>query len=393
MPWSETSAMDHKRLFIMDYLQGTFALTELSARYGISRPTAYKWIERFLEEGYRGLEERSRRPRRCARATPPAQVAAILDLRRRHPFWGAKKLLTILAQRHPGQTWPARSTVCDLLAREGLVTRKRRRRYPGHPGKLEPSMAAPNDTWCIDYKGEFKTGDGRYCYPLTVTDGCSRYLLGCRGLGSTAHEMAKPVLRRLFREYGLPRIIRSDNGIPFATTAIGRLSRLSIWWIRLGIQPELIELGHPEQNGRHERMHRTLKQETTRPAAGTLRAQQRRFDRFRAEFNTVRPHEALGQATPASRYHPSPRPFPTRPPTIEYPAHFETRLMSKNGGFRWASRRVPLSHLLAGQYIGLEEVADGIWDVYYSTVRLGQMDERTFTVEDALGRRQRRPTT
>jgi len=185
--------------------------------------------------------------------------------------------------------------------------------------------------------------------------------------------------------------MRSDNGAPFATTAIGRLSRLSIWWIRLGIYPELIELGHPEQNGRHERMHKTLKQETTRPAAATLRGQQRRFDDFRTEFNSERPHEALDQETPASRYRPSPRALPSRLPPIEYPAHFETRLMSRNGGFRWAHKRVPLSHLLEGQYIGLEEVDDGIWDVYYSTVRLGQMDERLLRVEDALGRRMRNP--
>jgi transposase InsO family protein len=385
--------MDQKRLFILDYLRGAFSLTELATRYGVSRPTAYKWIARFLEGGHPGLAERSRRPTTCPRAIPPDQVAAILALRRRHPFWGAKKLLTILSQRHPAEAWPARSTVCDLLARHGLVPHKRQRRFPGHPGKPERSMAAPNDTWCLDYKGQFKTGDGRYCYPLTVTDGCSRYLLACRGLRSTAHEPAQPVLRRLSHEYGLPRIIRSDNGVPFATTAIGRLSRLSIWWIRLGIHPALIELGHPEQNGRHERMHRTLKQETTRPAARTLRAQQRRFDQFRSEFNHVRPHEALDQATPASRYHPSPRPLPTRLAPIVYPAHFETRLMSKNGGFRWAHHRVPLSHLLAGEYIGLEEVADGIWAVYYSTIRLGQMDERTYTVEDALGKRQRRLTT
>jgi transposase InsO family protein len=266
-----------------------------------------------------------------------------------------------------------------------MVERKRRRRYPGHPGKPTNQMEAPNETWCADFKGEFKTGDGVYCYPLTVTDGASRFLLGCQALPSTAHETAKPVFRKLFQEYGLPQRIRSDNGVPFATTAIGRLSRLSIWWIRLGIHPELIEPGRPQQNGRHERMHKTLKQQTTRPSAATSRGQQRRFDRFRREFNEERPHEALGQKTPASHYEASSRPFPAKLPPIEYGAHFEKRLMSRNGGFRWASKRVPLSHLLEGQYIGLEEVGDGIWDVYYSDVRLGQMDERMLKVEDALG--------
>jgi transposase InsO family protein len=381
--------MDQKRLFIAAYQRGALSLTELCRRYGVSRPTGYKWIQRFEDEGPPGLQERSRRPKGCSHETAIEITEAILELRRLHPFWGAKKLLTILERRHPSVHWPARSTVCDLLSRHGMVERKRRRRYPGHPGKPSAPMETPNETWCADFKGEFKTGDGVYCYPLTVTDGASRFLLGCQALASTAHETAKPVFRRLFQEYGLPKRIRSDNGVPFATTAIGRLSRLSIWWIRLGIHPELIEPGRPHQNGRHERMHKTLKQQTTRPPAATSRGQQRRFDRFRHEFNEERPHEALGQKTPAAHYEASPRPFPAKLPPIEYPAHFEKRLMSRNGGFRWASKRVPLSHLLEGQYIGLEEVGDGIWDVYYSDVRLGQMDERILKVEDALGRRKR----
>jgi len=391
MPWSESSAMDQKRLFIKDYVRDAFTAAELCRRYGVSRPTGYKWIRRFEADGFAGLEERSRRPRGCSHETAIEVTEAILEMRRKHPYWGAKKLLAVLRDRHPRVDWPARSTVCDLLSRHGMIDKKRRRKYPGHPGKPVTSMSAPNDTWCVDYKGEFKTGDGIYCYPLTLTDGCSRFILGCQGLRSTAYSVAQPVFRRVFGEYGLPRIIRSDNGVPFATTAIGRLSRLSIWWIRLGISPELIEPGHPEQNGRHERMHRTLKQETTRPPAATRRSQQRRFDRFRIEFNEERPHEALGQKTPASRYQASARELPRRLPPIEYPAHFEKRLMSRNGGFRWASKRVPLSHLLEGQYIGLEEVGDGIWDVYYSHVRLGQMDERILKVEDALGTRMRNP--
>lgn len=372
-------------------VRGAFTTAELCRRYGVSRPTGYKWIRRFESDGLAGLEERSRRPRGCSHETAIEITEAILEMRRKHPYWGAKKLLAVLGARHPRVHWPARSTVCDLLSRHGMIENKRRRNDPGHPGKPTPSMAAPNDTWCVDYKGQFKTRDGIYCYPLTLTDGCTRFLLGCLGLRSTAHGVAQPVFRRVFNEYGLPRIIRSDNGVPFATTAIGRLSRLSIWWIRLGICPELIEPGHPEQNGRHERMHRTLKQQTARPPAAALRSQQRRFDRFRAEFNEERPHEALGQKTPASRYQASPRELPSRLPPIEYPAHFEKRLMSRNGGFRWASKRVPLSHLLEEQYIGLEEVGDGIWDVYYSHVRLGQMDERILKVEDALGTRMRNP--
>ena len=329
MPWSETSTMDQKRLFIQDYIRGSFEMAELCRRYGISRPTGYKWVQRFEDEGFPGLKERSRRPEGCSHETAIEITEAIVELRRRHPYWGAKKLLTLLKQRHPKVAWPARSTVCDLLDRHGMVEKQRRRKYPGHAGKPAQSMDAPNDTWCVDYKGEFKTSDGIYCYPLTITDGCTRYILRCHGLPSTSHKGAKPVFRGVFREYGLPKIIRSDNGVPFATTAIGRLSRLSIWWIRLGIYPELIEPGKPQQNGRHERMHKTLKQQTTRPPAKTMRGQQGRFDHFREEFNQVRPHEALDQETPASRYAPSSREFPTKLPPIEYPAHYEKRLMSR----------------------------------------------------------------
>ena len=382
MPWSETSTMDQKRLFSKDYIRGGVAMAELRRRYGISRPTGYTWVDRFEADGVAGLQEPSRRPHGCSHETAIEVTEAILELRRRQPYWGPKTLLTVLMLRHQRVPW---STVGDLLYRHGLIERERRRTYPGHPGKPAQSMDAPNDTWCVDFKGESKTGDGQYCYPLTVTDGCTRFILGGQGLRPTGHEGAKPVPHRLFQAYGLPTIMRSDNGVPFATTGIGSLSRLSIWWIRLGIYPELIALGHPEQNGRHERMHKTLAQETTRPAAATLRGQRRRFDRVRAACNGERPHEALDQDTPASRYHPSPRPLPSRLPPIGYPPHFETRLMSRHGGCRWAHKRVPLSQLLDGQDIGLEEVDDGIWDVYHSTVRLGQMDAWLLRVEDALG--------
>jgi transposase InsO family protein len=348
--------MDQKRLFIADYLTRSFTIVELCERYGVSRPTAYKWIRRFLDYGYCGLEELPRRPSRCPHRTADDLVEVILQLRRRHPTWGAKKLLKILNKRRPNTAWPALSTISDILKRHGLIAKKSRRKYPGHPGKPAATMDRPNDVWCADYKGEFKTRDGIYCYPLTVTDGCSRYLLGCKALHSTNHARAKPVFVKIFREFGLPRIIRTDNGTPFATTAIGRLSRLSVWWIRLGIFPELIQPGCPQQNGRHERMHKTLKRETTRPPAATLRGQQIRFNRFIEEFNNVRPHEALDQETPASLYTPSRRELPARLPSPEYPEHFEKRLVSRNGGFRWASVRVPISHTLEEQYVGLEEV-------------------------------------
>lgn len=386
MLWNEVSPMDEKRFFIKDYLAGSFSTVELASRYGISRKTAYKWIERFGERGQAGLEDLSRRPHSSRARTDETITAKILELRRRHPLWGAKKLLHVLAQRQPRIDWPARSTVCDLLRREGLVASKRRRSFPGHPGRLTTPMTEPNEIWCADYKGQFKTRDGTYCYPLTVTDGFSRYLLGCKGLYTTAHEVAKPVFRRLFGEYGMPLVIRTDNVVPFATNALSRLSMLSVWWTRLGIYPELIEPAHPEQNGRHERMHRTLKAHTARPPASSMRSQQRRFDAFKHEYNELRPHEGLGMATSATVYRPSPREFPSRLPEIIYPNHFELRYVSANGGIRFNYRWVNVSHVLKGEYVGLEEVGDGVWDAYFGAVRLGWFDERSYRLIDAMGK-------
>jgi hypothetical protein len=251
-------------------------------------------------------------------------------------------------------------------------------------------MTEPNEIWTADFKGHFRTGDGMYCYPLTVKDGFSRYLLDVQAFLSPSHQLKKPVFERLFREYGLPKIIRTDNGAPFATTAIGRLSRLSVWWIRLGIFPELIEPGHPEQNPRHERMHKTLKQETTKPPAEDHRSQQKRFDSFCNIYNNERPHESLGQQTPASFYRPSERVFPGRIPKIEYPGHYELRRVSRNGGIRWHSQWVCVTHVLAEEYVGFEEIDDGLWEVFYGPVRLGRFNERTSKIEDDRGRKYRK---
>src|SRR5438445_4118867 len=296
MPWREASPMDQRTQFIADHLRDVLSITELCALYGISRKTGYKWIDRYLRHGPAGLEERSRRPRRAPNQTADEIVSAILDARRRHPRWGGKKLLALLHKRHPRWSLPGRSTACDILSRHGRVPIQRQRRRLGHPGQPTSLILAPNDVWSADYKGQFRTGDGRHCHPLTVTDGFSRYLLGCQALSSTAVDTAKPVFTRLFQEYGLPTRVRTDNGGPFATTTLARLSKLSAWGVRLGVLPEFIEPGRPDQNGRHERMHRTLKAATTRPAAGSLAAQ-RRFNDFREEFNHERPHEALDQQT------------------------------------------------------------------------------------------------
>lgn len=390
MPWKEASPVNQRTQFIAEYLRETLSLSELCRMYEVSRKTGYTWIDRYLRQGPVGLEERSRRPARSPNQTSEEIVAALLEARRHHPSWGGKKLLALLHKRHPGWALPGRSTACDILSRHGLVPRRRQRRRIGHPGKPTTKILAPNDVWTADFKGQFRTGDGYYCYPLTVADGFSRYLLGCQALPSTAVAEAKPVFTRLFHEYGLPQRIRSDNGVPFATTTLARLSTLSAWWVRLGILPELIEPGHPEQNGRHERMHRTLKAETARPAAGSVAAQQRRFNRFRHEFNYDRPHEALDQDTPATYYAASPRPMPERVPPLEYPDRFEVRYVSANGGIRWNARWVNVSIVCVGEYVGLEEIADGIWNVYFGPLKLGRLNERHMRIEDDYGRLARR---
>ncbi len=385
MPWSEITPMDQKTQFIADFLRRSLTITELSALYNVSRKTAYKWIDRYLQRGPGGLEELTRRPRHMARATPKKVVDLILQARRRHPSWGPKKLLALIRRRQPSSTLPHRSTVSDILRRHGMVPAQRRRRHIGHPGKTQAEIYAPNDVWNADFKGHFKTKNGIYCYPLTVTDSFSRYLLCCQGLDSTAVAKAKPMFTRLFKEFGLPKRIRSDNGVPFATYTLARLSRLSAWWIRLGIMPMLIEPGCPQQNGSHERMHRTLKAETTKPVAGSLSSQQRKFNVFREEFNNVRPHEALDMETPASCYQHSRREMPDKLPALEYPDRFEVRYVSDNGGIRGNCDWVNVSMACIGEYVGLEEIDNGLWNVYFGPLKLGRLNERTMRIEDQFG--------
>jgi putative transposase len=371
---------------IADYLRQVLSVTELCDLYGISRKTAYKWIDRYLRQGPAGLEERRRRPHSSPHRTADEITHALLEARRRHPSWGGKKLLILVHKRHPHWDLPHRSTVCDILSRNGMVPKKRKRRRIGHPGKPTSSILAPNDLWSADFKGQFKTGDGRYCYPLTVTDSFSRYLLGCQGLHSTSVDEAKPVFTRLFQEYGLPKRIRTDNGVPFATTTLARLSRLSAWWVRLGVMPEFIEPGKPQQNGRHERMHLTLKDETTRPPARSLAAQQRKFNRFVDEFNNERPHEALDQQTPAACYQRSTREMPSKLKPFVYPDRFEVRYVSGNGGIRWKKHAwVNVSTVCIGEYVGLEEIDNGLWTVYFGPLKPGRLDEQHMRIEDQYG--------
>jgi transposase InsO family protein len=373
--------MDQKTQFIADHLRLSLSFAELTQLYHVSRKTGYKWIERYRRMGPAGLEDRSRRPKFSPTATPKEIVDMLLEARRRHPSWGAKKLLKLISRAHPRLILPCRGTVCEVLARHGMVLKKPRRRRIGHPGRPETVTYAPNDLWCADYKGQFKTMNGLYCYPLTVTDEYSRYLLGCQALNSTTIVEAKPVFTRLFQEFGMPARIRTDNGVPFATYTLGRLSRLSAWWVRLGILPEFIEPGCPQQNGRHERMHRTLKAETTVPPAGSAAAQQRKFNTWREEFNNERPHEALDMETPASCYQPSRREMPKKLPPIEYPDRFEVRYVSANGGIRWKMGWVMVSMACIGENVGLEEIDNGLWNVYFGSFKLGRLNDRTMTIE------------
>ena len=376
MPWSETTAMSERRRFIEDLESMLFTMTELCQQYGISRKTGYKWAARYVKEGVNGLADRSRAPKRSPQRTEQRVVDALVELRRKHPLWGPKKLLGYWKRRRPDWPWPAASTAGEILKRAGLVKAQPRRRRRPHSGRPQIEVLGANDLWTADFKGEFRTGDRRYCYPLTVADRCSRYLLSCQGRRSTAYARARPVFEKLFRKKGLPRGILSDNGVPFSSTALAGLSRLSVWWIKLGIQPVLIQPGHPEQNGAHERMHRTLKAETTRPPARNLLAQQRSFDTFRREFNHQRPHEALGQRPPAEFYQASPRPYPKRLQEIEYPGHYEVRRVRTDGSIKWQGQFLYVSQVLSGEPVGLEEVDDGIWSLHFAQLLLARLDER-----------------
>lgn len=376
MPWSETTPMEQRQRFLDDYLSGRFNVTELSELYGIQRKTAYKWIQRFAQHGDEGLQDRSRRPKRSPQQTPEGVQEALLDLRRAHPTWGARKLLAVLSKRRPEVAWPAASTAGALLKRHGLIVERRPRRRWSHPGRPTTSAETPNQVWTSDFKGEFRTGDHRYCYPLTVADGFSRYLLAVDGLESVAGAGVWPVFERLFREYGLPQAIRTDNGSPFASQALGGLSRLSVRWIKLGIRPERIQPGRPQQNGQHERMHRTLKAETARPPAADRGAQQGHFDQFRLCYNEQRPHEALDFRTPSELYAPSPRAYPSQLPKPEYPGHFEQRFVHQGGEIRWRGHYLFVSECLGGERVGLEECDDGVWSVYFGEVLLARLDDR-----------------
>lgn len=374
MPWKETAAMDERVRFAIAATEEGAVMSRLCEAFGVSRTAGYKWRERYLAEGIAGLKERSRAPREHGRAREAEVIATILALRERYRHWGPKKLRVKLGDLRPEIAVPAASTIGDWLRKEGLTQPRKRRRHC--PLFTQPFRAAdrPNSVWSVDFKGCFRTDDGKRCDPLTVSDAMSRYVLVCQGLERPDQAHARQVFDATFCEFGLPEAIRSDNGPPFAAPGAGGLTALSVWWIKLGITPERIEPGKPQQNGRHERMHRTLKEETASPPAANLAEQQVRFEHFRQTFNAERPHEALQFRTPATLYHASQRPYPCALREVTYPADCAVRRVRSNGEIRWAGELIFVSEVLVGEPVAVEETEAGDWRVRFAEVELGYID-------------------
>lgn len=380
MPWKETHVLDERMSFVVAYRQGEESLAEVCRRFGVSTKTGRKWVQRYREGGPGGLLDRSRAPHRHPNAADADIVQMVIMARIEHPSWGPRKLIPWLRRNWPEAVLPAPSTAGDILRRHGLVTpRKRVRRTDPWTRPFE-DCTAPNETWCIDFKGWFRTRDGVRCDPLTITDAYSRQLLCCRGLASQRGRGVRTAMERVFREYGLPATIRSDNGTPFASTALGGLSRLSAWWIKLGITPERIRPGHPEENGRHERMHRTLKAEAITPPKASIRAQQKAFDHFLREYNQERPHEALGQSPPQSLYRTSERSYPTRTREVEYAPEMTVRRVRSRGEIKWKGELVYLTEALAGEPVGLIPENDRHYAVYFGPLKLCLMNQSTHQI-------------
>ena len=390
MPWRESSVMEERLRFVARLLDGE-SMSYMCRQFGISRKTGYKIYNRYKEHGLEALSDRSRRPVRYANQLPAQLEQMIVRLKKEKPHWGARKIRELLVRRLAGDVRiPAKSTVHAVLDRHGLVKRSRQRRRHKAQGTPLSRALLPNQLWCTDYKGEFKLGNGQYCYPLTVTDQVSRMLLMCEAHESTRQINALTTFQRLFEERGLPDAIRSDNGVPFASpNGLFNLSKLSVWWLRLGIAIERIKPGHPQQNGRHERMHLTLKKETTRPPGMNSLQQQARFDEFISEFNTERPHEALEMKCPAEIYTPSQRPY-NGLPEVEYPFHDKDILVTACGRICMHRKKINISTVLAGQRLGIKEVDDGIWLISFMQYDLGYIDleQKTLqTIDNPFGTR------
>ena len=381
MPWQESSPMSERLKFVQACLSRREQISEICDRFGISRKTGQKWLSRFREFGEAGLSTRSHAPQQQRFRIEAPIAARLIDLRRKHPLYGPAKLRDWLVQKEPGQHWPAASTIGELLKREGLVRPRRRHPSIGHP-RLDHDRtvaSAPNVVWTADFKGQFRLGTGTYCYPLTVLDLHSHFLLRCAALPTTAVVPARRVFARLFAEYGLPEVLRTDNGVPFAQpNALGRLGALGFWWVRLGIRPEHIRPATPSENGAHERFHKTLKAHATRPASRSFDAQQRRFDRFRTEYNTERPHAStLDHRPPGDGYVASTRSFSTTLPTLLYPNASAVRHVDSSGVIKWHSQRIFLSHNLAGEDVALTHTDTDALEIRFANLILGRFDLHT----------------
>lgn len=377
MPWMETCSMQQRIEFIQAVLHSQRSFSDLCERFGISRVTGYKWLHRFEVEGLGGLSDRSRARHTQAHCTPHRIQDLIVACKKDHQWWGPRPVMDHLRRTKPDERWPSDSTAGEILKRNNLVEpRKPRQRVPPFSQPLSHAIE-PNDVWSIDFKGQREMGNGRLCYPLTISDNTSRYLLACKGMYAIYLPPVKACCERVFREYGLPRAIRHDNGYPFASTGLGGLTQLSVWLIKLEVLPERIEPGKPQQNPRHERMHRTLESAAFNPPRAHMAAQQRAFDQFRQEYNELRSHRALKRQTPASCHEPSSRLFPSKPPKIKYPDHFLVRKVRPSGEIKWRGQSIYATQQLAGEHIGLEPMDNNLYRFYFGILALGILDERT----------------
>lgn len=377
MAWNDTCELKEKIKFISEWNKNELSMTALCRQFNISRKTGYKLISRYENDDQDCFKQRSRAHFDHPEKTSKHITQTILKTKKQYPKWGPKKIKAWLEIEKPNQNWPAASTIGDIFKRNGLV-QLRKRKYIS-PKYSQPFIkcTAPNVVWSADYKGQFRLGGtGKHCYPLTISDNYSRYLLGCKALYSTHMKDAKKYFERIFKEYGLPTAIKTDNGKPFASPSLCGLTQLSVWWIKLGIIPERIMPGRPDQNGRHERMHRTLKEATAKPPYLTLESQQRAFNRFIKEYNFERPHDALNNKRPAEIYYSSERYYPKKLPSIEYPSTHLIRKVRASGEITWNNKDIFISESLRGEYVGLIEINDGIWEVYFSMLRLANLDYR-----------------
>lgn len=382
MPWRESSSMDQRVKFVGLYLEGSVSLSKLCIAFGVSRKTAYKWLNRYNEFGPEGFKDQSRAPK-----NPPhkvnEQIAKILiNARKEHPHWGPRKIIAWLTMKQPSLKLPSHSTVSELFQKHGLIQKDEVEVRPiKHLAPIFESTA-PNDVWCTDFKGEFKMGNGKICYPLTISDHHSRFILSCQGNTRNDYLQTRNSMEKIFKEYGLPKIILSDNGTPFSSPS--GLSQLNVWWVKLGITPLRIQPGKPQQNGRHERMHRTLKQETAKPPADNLSKQQERFDKFVEEYNFERPHESLHNKVPSSIYSSSTRTMPKKIEDPRYPSYMEKRIPVAGGELNWRGGKYRISRALENELVGLDEIDDGLWLVYFGPIKVGYINERTKMFERCL---------